>query len=174
MRNIQCYTYTKYGRYGKCFSHYANYEDLEMDILHFLNQLGKNFLKDYDAKALLSKCEQIINENLANLKKELQTIEKQLQQEKKISKQLYLDKIEGIISDKQYMILGKDCDETITRLESDYERITNEIDQINNSNELLTIQEIEQMMKAFFEYKTQSNELLSKVIDKIVIDKRKM
>ena len=144
-----------------------------MDILHFMNQLGKNFLKDYDTKALLSKCEQIINENLANLKKELQTIEKQLQQEKKMSKQLYIDKVEGIISEKQYMTLGKDCDETITNLESNYHRITTEIDQIKNSNELLTIQEIERMMKDFFEYKTPSNELLSKVIDKIVIDKDK-
>ncbi len=173
VRNIQCYTYTKYGRYGKCFSHYANYDELEMDILHLMNQLGKNFLEDYDAKALLSKCEQIINENLANLKKELNAIEKQLQQEKKMSKQLYIDKVEGIISEKQYMMLGKDCEETITYLESNYDRIANEIDQIKNSNELLTIQEIEQMMKDFFEYKIPSNELLSKVIDKIVIDKDK-
>lgn len=69
--------YTKHLRYGKCFSHYANYDELEKDILRFMNRSGKNFLKDYDAKALLSKCEQIIKENLADLKKELQTIEKQ-------------------------------------------------------------------------------------------------
>lgn len=63
--------------------------------------------------------------------------------------------------------------DTIIKLETNYKRITNEIEQIKSSNELLTIQEIDQMMKDFFEFKMATNELLSKVIDKIVIDKEK-
>ncbi len=105
--NIQCYTYTKYGRYGKCFSHHANYDDLENDILHYLQELGENFLKEYDPKAMLAKCERIINEDITRLEKDKLDTEKKLAQEDKISKQLYLDKLEGVVSAKQYVKLSK-------------------------------------------------------------------
>lgn len=95
VRNIQRYTYSKYGRYGKCFSHLANYDDLENDILHYPQELGENFLKEYDPKAMSARYERI-NEDFTRLEKEKQDIEKKLTQEQKISKQLYPYKVEDI------------------------------------------------------------------------------
>lgn len=173
VRNIQCYTYSKYGRYGQCTSHHANYDDLENDILHYLKELGEKFLEEYDPKAMLARCERIINEDIERLQREKRDIEKKLAQEEKISKQLYLDKIEGVISARQYVMLSKGSDETLANLEKNLERINKEIHKISNSNEQLNIGEIEIMMKKFFKYALPTNELLNDVIDKITVDKER-
>lgn len=171
VRNIQCYTYIKYGRYGKCFSHHANYDDLENDVLHFLQELGEKFLEEYDPKALLAKCERIMNEDIERLEKEKRETKKKLEQEEKLSKQLYMDKMEGIVSARQYVMLSKNNDETIINLEKNLEKINKEIHKINTGNEKMNIGEIEIMMKKFFKYSLPTNELLNDVIDKIYIDK---
>lgn len=171
VRNIQCYTYSKYGKYGKCVSHHANYDLLEQDLLYYLKQLGENFLKEYDTKALLAKSERILNEDLERLEDELRKIDKKLEQEEKISKQLYVDKLEGILSAKQFVLLSKDNDESLANLEKNKERILSEIKQIKSRNEHITTQEIEDFMKKFFTYQIPSNKQLSQIIDKIVIDK---
>ena len=170
-KHIQCYTYSKYGKYGKCTSHYANYDALEDDMLHYLQEIGENFLKEYDTKAFLARCERIMNEDLIRLEKEKQDTEKKLAQEEKLSKQLYIDKVEGILSAKQFVMLSKNNDQTITSLEKNLERINQEIEDTKNGNDHLTLKEIEEMMIKFFKYQIPSNELLSQIIDRIVIDK---
>lgn len=171
VRNMQCYTYTKYGRYGKCFSHYANYDYLENDILHYLQELGENFLKEYNYKVMLARCKRIINEDIICLEKDKLDTEKKLAQEEKLSKQLYLDKIEGVVSAKQYVMLSKDNEESIVNLEKKLDKINKEINKIKNGNEQMNIGEIEIIMKKFFKYQIPTNELLSEIIDQIVIDK---
>lgn len=171
VRNIQCYTYSKYGRYGKCSSHYANYDDLENDILHYLHDLGAKFLENYDTKSMLAKSERILYEDLANLENEKQKCEKQLEQENRVVKQLYIDKMNGTLSPRQYVMLAKDTEESITHLESKISEIIEKIDKLKNRNDHLNLGEIEEIMKKFFKYALPANSLLLEVIDKIVIDK---
>lgn len=173
VRNIQCYTYSKYGRYGKCSSHYANYDELEAKLLSFMYQLNKTYFKGYNFQPLLSKCEQIINEDLFKLNNEIKSIEKQLAQENKLFKQLYLDKVNNILSEKQYILLNKDFEKNIEQLQVTYERLNNKLKQIKRHNQAITTQEIQQIIQAFLAYKIPSNELFSNIIDKIIIDKYK-
>lgn len=171
VRNIQCYTYSKYGRYGKCSSHYANYDDLENDILHYLHDLGEKFLENYDTKSMLAKSERILYEDLAHLENEKQKCEKQLEQENRVVKQLYIDKMNGTLSPRQYVMLAKDTEESITHLESKISEIIEKIDKLKNRNDHLNLGEIEEIMKKFYKYALPANSLLLEVIDKIVIDK---
>ena len=171
VRNIQCYTYSKYGRYGRCSSHYANYDDLENDILHYLHDLGAKFLENYDTKSMLAKSEKILYEDLANLENEKQKCEKQLEQENRVVKQLYIDKMNGTLSPRQYVMLAKDTEESITHLESKISEIIEKIDKLKNRNDHLNLGEIEEIMKKFYKYALPANSLLLEVIDKIVIDK---
>ncbi|MDD6466595.1 MAG: recombinase family protein [Erysipelotrichaceae bacterium] len=171
VRNIQCYTYSKYGRYGRCSSHYANYDDLENDILHYLHDLGAKFLENYDTKSMLAKSEKILYEDLANLENEKQKCEKQLEQENRVVKQLYIDKMNGTLSTRQYVMLAKDTEESITHLESKISEIIEKTDKLKNRNDHLNLGEIEEIMKKFFKYALPANSLLLEVIDKIVIDK---
>ena len=171
VRNIQCYTYSKYGKYGKCVSHHANYGNLEKDLLVFLHEVGEEFLKEYSSESMLSKYENIVNEDLNRLKKEKRECEKQLNEDKKISKQLYVDKMAGAVSEKQYSLLSVDLDESLHNLEKNIERIENEITRIKNGNEYKNLKKIENEIKRFLKFEEPTNELLSEIIDKIVIDK---
>ena len=112
-----------------------------------------------------------MNEDIERLEKEKRETKKKLEQEEKLSKQLYMDKMEGIVSARQYVMLSKNNDETIINLEKNLEKINKEIHKINTGNEKMNIGEIEIMMKKFFKYSLPTNELLNDVIDKIYIDK---
>lgn len=90
---------------------------------------------------------------------------------KKITKQLYLDKVEGVISARQYDMLSKGSDKTLANLEKNLKRINKEIHKISTGNEQINIGEIVIMMKKFFKYALPTNELLNDVIDKIVVEK---
>lgn len=171
VRNIQCYTYSKYGKYGKCVSHHANYEDLEKDILHFLKQIGEEFLKEYSTEAMLAKYEIIVNKDLERLNKEKREYEKKLSQDTRISKQVYLDRNSGLISDNQYNLLTKDLDESIVHLNKKIQKIDDEITKIKIGNEYKNLKQIDHLIKEFFKCQVPSNELLSQIIDKIVIDR---
>lgn len=98
----QCNLYRKKGKYGKCTQHRLNYNWLEEDLLEIIRNICDKFLQDYDYKGIIAKANEINIENLDNLSKELENINKDLSKARLTIDNLYNDKISGLILEEDF------------------------------------------------------------------------
>ena len=147
-------------------------DELEKVILNALNELldsyyDKDYLKkSYDLEQQLYKK----NKNTINaLEKEKRDIEKKIELNKEYYKNLYEDKVTGIITDEMFIMLSNDYLKQIENLSKRLDAVEKEI---NNYNSLIADRKIaEEIIKKYRHIKKLDKTIIDEFINTIYIGK---
>lgn len=169
----QCNYYAKYSKYHVCTIHRINYDLLEEDLLNFLKFVGKKFLEDYNYECLLNDSINFDCKELTELKNDYQQLENEVIKKEEMLERLYEDRLNDIISLKQYSLIAKKLEGELEKLESKKQRLSEMI--LNYQGENLINQKIkyQKLIETFMSLKVLTNELMYQLIDKIEIDEEK-
>lgn len=171
--HIQCNNFSRYGKFNICYSHYLSYDKLERNLLAFLCEIGKGFLETYDINSLKDKTQNVNPSNISKLTLKKNTISKKIEHQHELIEILYEQRLLDEITVKEYQKKSKICNETIKDLENELETIEMEL-QIIQSNQLqLPKNNLTHLIVEFLSFEKPTHELISQLIDKIVIDKDK-
>ena len=172
---IRCYGncnyWDKHKRYDVCTPHNTKYYELEELVLNEVKKMCKKYLKANDLKNALAnsdKTKKILNELEIRLKK----LEAEVEFSNKKKEDLYNDKLEGIIDLDMYKrMTNRITEETITK-QNEIKEIKTKIYNIKN-NITDNNKKYDSVIKEYLSMKKPSVQLLSSIIDKIVIDENK-
>lgn len=171
--SVECNFYSKYSKYGMCCTHRINYQYLENDLLHFLREVGEAFLKQYDDEKLISKAMMIRQTELIQNQQELKKIESEKEKNQKIIANLYDDRLNEIISTRQYVMMSKKYDDILDALEKKEEAVKAKIDNFGTVDSQKEIDECRKLLTQFMKFEKPTHELMFELIDKIEVDKDK-
>lgn len=171
--SAECNYYTKYSKYGLCCSHRINYQYLEEDLLHFLKEVGKVFLEKFDEEKLITQAMNIRQKELIENERELKKIESEKEKNQKIIANLYDDRLNEIISTRQYVMMSKKYDEILENLEKKEEHLKEKLNMSDSIDRNTEIEECRTLLKQFMQFEKPTNELMFQLIDKIEVDKDK-
>lgn len=161
--NMTCNYYRRNSKLKLCTSHGFNYEDLEDDVLNYIRNL---FLK-IDSNE--------IEENIKNgqkkcdYKKLLKKIELEINSLKNNIDNIYLDKLNGKISEEMYNRVFIKLKNDIQKKEKEYDELSNikEDDKENN------IDEIHKIVKEFLKLEKPTPEIMRVIINRIEVHQDK-
>ena len=171
--STECNYYSKYSKYGLCCSHRINYDLFEKDMLYFLRELGKRFLEKYDEKKLLENSLRMKKSDEDHIQKKLLQIDKELEKNQNILSNLYEDRLNDVITVRQYSLMAKKYDEVLASLEKKQIDLKHQLKSLQNNHHSKEIEECKELIEKFMKFEMPSNELIYKLIEKIEIDKNK-
>lgn len=98
----QCNLYRKKGKYGLCTQHRMNYTLLEKDLIYIIRNICKKHLKNYNSSKFLEEVNNIKNQNVLKLEKQVKNIELEISKIETIIEHLYMDKYECKIEEEMF------------------------------------------------------------------------
>ncbi|MEE0778263.1 MAG: recombinase family protein [Massilimicrobiota sp.] len=171
--STECNYYSKYSKYGFCCSHRINYDLFEKDMLHFLKELGERFLVKFDDKKLLENSLRMKRVDEDRIQKKLLQIDKELEKNQNILSHLYEDRLNDVITVRQYSLMAKKYDEVLASLEQQQEDLKHQLESLQDNHRSDEIKECKELIEKFMKFEMPSNELMYQLIDRIEIDKDK-
>ena len=166
-----CNYWAKHKKYDLCTPHSIKYYELESLVLNEVKKMCKKYLKANDLKNVLAnsdKTKKILNELEIKLKK----LQSEVEYSSKKKEILYNDKLEGLIDLEMYKRMSnKITEETIVQ-QNEIKEIKTKIYNIKN-NITNNDKKYDNVIKEYLSMKKPSVQLLSSIIDKIVIDEDK-
>lgn len=163
-----CNYWSKYKKYGVCTPHNIKYYQLEELVLNEVKKICKAYLKTDDLKIMLENNDKT-SKMLKDLEMRLKKLEAEVDFSTKKREDLYNDKLNGIIDLDMYKkMVNRITDETVTKqseIKELYTKIYNMKNSIMNSKK-----KYDNFIKEYLDMKTPNIQLLSSIIDKIVID----
>lgn len=163
-----CNYWAKHKKYGVCTPHNIKYYELEDLILNEIRKMCKKYLKTSNLKKALQK-----NNKTQKILKDLEMKQKKLEMDVEFSSQkienLYNDKLEGIIDLDMYKRMSNRITEETINKKSEINEIKTKIYNIKH-NIMESDKKYDIIIKEYLEVKKPSVQLLSSIIDKIVID----
>lgn len=166
-----CNYWSKHKKYDLCTPHNTKYYELENLILKEIKKMCKKYLKTNDLKNVLAnsdKTKKILNELEMRLKK----LETEVEFSSKKKENLYNDKLEGIIDLDMYKrMCNRITEETIIK-QNEIKEIKTKIYNLKN-NITDNNKKYDKIIKEYLSMKKPSVQLLSSIINKIVIDEDK-
>ena len=166
-----CNYWSKHKKYDLCTPHNTKYYELEDLILKEIKKMCKKYLKTNDLKNVLAnsdKTKKILNELEMRLKK----LETEVEFSSKKKENLYNDKLEGIIDLDMYKrMCNRITEETIIK-QNEIKEIKTKIYNLKN-NITDNNKKYDKIIKEYLSMKKPSVQLLSSIINKIVIDEEK-
>ena len=163
--SAECNFYSKYSKYGMCCTHRIDYQVLEDALLHVLKEAGEAFLSEYDDEALISKAVMIQQKEL------IHKLESEKEKNQKIIANLYDDRLNEIISARQYVMMSKRYDDILDALEKKEEAVKAKIKAFPAVDKQKEINEIRILLKQFVIFEKPTHELMFQLVDKIEVDK---
>lgn len=167
-----CSLYKKYSKYNLCTNHKIDYYELEKEILKDIKKQCKNFLKTSNFEEILKN-----NDKSIKLKKELEDklekIKANLKLQDDFIDRIYKDRLKCIIDEDMFLRQYNNLTQEKTRLKQDKHDIELKIYQLNNKINSKENEQYQLIIKEFLSLKKPSREILSALIDKIIIDEEK-
>ena len=166
-----CNYWSKYKKYGVCTPHNIKYYELEELILNEIKMMCKKYLKENYLKNILANSDKA-KKVLYDLEVRLKRLENEVEFSSKKKEDLYNDKLEGIIDLDMYKRMTNRITEETLSKQNEINEITTKIYNIKN-NIIEHNQKYDKVIKEYLSMKKPSVQLLSSIIDKIVIDEDK-
>jgi DNA repair ATPase RecN len=141
-------------------------------MLLFLREIGKTFLENYDIKKLVEKALSIVREDEDIIKKKLNQIENDYNKNQTILSHLYEDRLNEVISFKQYSLMAKKYEKIINDLEKQQDELNKKLNELN-LNQDDDINQCKELIDKFMKFEIPTHELMYQFIEKIEIDKNK-
>ena len=170
IKNIcYCNYYKKFSRYNVCTPHKLDYNELETEILKDIRKKCRSYLKTNNFEELLKNNDKMTKIQL-DLEKQLTKVKNDISQQTIYVDKLYKDKLKGLIDEemfkRQYNNLTTETynlKKKANELETKLFTLKNKV--ANKENARYT-----GIIKEYLKLKKPTKQLLSSLIDKIVID----
>lgn len=162
-----CYTYSKY--YNQCSRHSNSIPILEKILIENIKKVCNAYLNRDLEKELI---EMVEKENKRNVleqeyNKKIDNIETKIEDLNLCIRNLYMDKVKNVITEKDYIELSKNFTQERDKLINEKEELLKLSTNLKNDNN--NKKEIEKVAKEFVSLKKPTKELLSRLIDKVTI-----
>ncbi len=162
-----CYTYSKY--YNQCSRHSNSIPILEKILIENIKKVCNAYLNRDLEKELI---EMVEKENKRNVleqeyNKKIDNIETKIEDLNLCIRNLYIDKVKNVITEKDYIELSKNFTQERDKLINEKEELLKLSTNLKNDNN--NKEEIEKVAKEFVSLKKPTKELLSRLIDKVTI-----
>ena len=162
-----CYTYSKY--YNQCSRHSNSIPILEKILIENIKKVCNAYLNRDLEKELI---EMVEKENKRNVleqeyNKKIDNIETKIEDLNLCIRNLYMDKVKNVITEKDYIELSKNFTQERDKLINEKEELLKLSTNLKNDNN--NKEEIEKIAKEFVSLKKPTKELLSRLIDKVTI-----
>lgn len=162
-----CYTYSKY--YNQCSRHSNSIPILEKILIENIKKVCNAYLNRDLEKELI---EMVEKENKRNVleqeyNKKIDNIETKIEDLNLCIRNLYMDKVKNVITEKDYIELSKNFTQERDKLINEKEELLKLSTNLKNDNN--NKEEIEKVAKEFVLLKKPTKELLSRLIDKVTI-----
>ena len=169
----QCSQYSKKGKFGICNIHRINYNLLEEDLISVVTDICKSFLQEYDNKSLTHEANDILEEEINGLQKQIDVFTKEIAKYNNAIEELYMDKVQGKIPENIFANLlekyNKDLNNAITQ-KNELEK--NKIKMLSKI-ESLDYDACAEIIKKFLSSKHPTRAMIVELIDRIEIDNDK-
>ena len=162
-----CYTYSKY--YNQCSRHSNSIPILEKILIENIKKVCNAYLNRDLEKELI---EMVEKENKRSVleqeyNKKIDNIETKIEDLNLCIRNLYMDKVKNVITEKDYIELSKNFTQERDKLINEKEELLKLSTNLKNDNN--NKEEIEKVAKEFVSLKKPTKELLSRLIDKVTI-----
>ena len=166
-----CNYYRKMSKYNACTPHKISYEEVEAKVLNCIRKMCRNYLKVGNLERVLKN-----NDKTNKTLIELETKKKKLENEVKLLNSrisdIYMDKINKVVSEEVFSNAYNKLLENNEKNKDELVSIDNMINKLNNKN-ISVNDKYKKTIEEFLKLKRPSIQLLSSIIDKIVIDDEK-
>ena len=167
-----CYSYSRL--YSDiCTRHSNSIPELEEVLIHHIKQVCKRYINESLQDELISmakKQKQLELKQISN-EKRLETLERKISDISLYIKNLYMDKVKGVVSENDYISLVSDFTKDRESLIKEKEEL---ITIINNQKPLVDESaKIEKLVKEFIALEKPTKQLLNELIEKITISESK-
>ena len=158
-----CNYYRTYSKYNLCTTHTNNYEKLEKVILDNIKDVYKKYLDINIIKNSINNIEFV--DNSLKINKYIKDLENTNNKLLESLDTIYIDKLNNIIDEKQYIRVSKNIKEKINNNRNDIDILKNKlIEVIKLDNKL-----IEKDINNFLSLESPSRELILNLVEKIYI-----
>ncbi len=172
-KGAQCNNYQKFGKHGVCSSHHIDYNALELDILHYLKEIGEQLVNKFDSE---SSCDAIVRLQMKEhhqIDNQIAELEKNNNKIIRTLEKLYEDRLNDIISIKQYTLLAKRYDDESNEILNQIALLKQQLDNLNGENLVKIYERTKRAIHKFISLEDLTRELLQDVIKKIEVDKKR-
>ena len=119
-------------------------------MLKFLKFAGKKFLEDYNYECLLNESMQICQKKLVELKNSLNKVQREILKKESMLTHLYEDRLDEIISVKQYILMSKKIENELSDLAGKKNELTKAMFLYKNDCLDNDIEKYKQLIKDFY------------------------
>ena len=158
-------------KYNACTPHKISYGEVEAKVLNCIRKMCRNYLKVGNLERVLKN-----NDKTNKTLIELETKKKKLENEVKLLNSrisdIYMDKINKVVSEEVFSNAYNKLLENNEKNKDELVSIDNMINKLNNKN-ISVNDKYKKTIEEFLKLKRPSIQLLSSIIDKIVIDDEK-
>ena len=166
--NCYCNYYKKYSKYNVCSPHKFDYDKLEKIILNDLKNKCKKKLKISFFKTILENNNEI-NKIEIDLKKQIEKYFYSINQQDLFIDKLYKDKLNDIIDEEMFKRQYNNFIIEKNNFKNKLKELENKLIHLKNSNNI----KYENIISNCISFENPTKQLISLLIDKIVIDKYK-
>ncbi len=164
-----CNHYLRKGIMSGCTPNRLNYYLLEKDITHFLNEIGEEFIKNYDIRNLVEDSVYVYNRDIDEMQKELNKIDNNIQKKINIISNLYNDKLEGVISVDVYKNLSDNLEKELEQLKIKKQKIDNKLKIFSDKSKEKEFTKCRETVENFIKLKTPSRSTIKNLISSIIV-----
>ena len=164
-----CNYYNRKGKISGCTPNRLNYDLLEKDILNYLKEIGRYFIKHYDVSALVEDSVYIYNKDLLELKNNIDAVHLKIDKEMNAISSLYNDKLDGHISLEVFKKLSQDHENHLQILNKEKEKLESKYNNLSRKSAEMDFTRCRYLVEKYVSMKEPSRTLIKRLIDSIVI-----
>ncbi len=170
----QCNLYTRKGKFGICSSHRVNYDWLEEDILEYLQNVCKNFFKNYNFNDLENNSQIIVIKNIKEINKKIEKLTNLLNSHKQTIDNLYMDKVKGLVDEEMYKRIYEQTKIEINKLNLELEQLNKkkQLNEKQTSNNIV-FNRFKSSASDYMSLKYPTKDQIKRLVDRVEIDKDK-
>lgn len=164
-----CNYYRQHSKLHLCTSHGFSYEKLEETVINSIKEicfktLNKEQLKKSETNITLDSPKDNLIKEKNNIENEINNITRKLDN-------MYLDKLDGKVSDDMYGRLSEKLNSDIKSLKEKLEKINSSLESIKDSFDIG--KECDRLINEFIGFKNPTRDIMLKLIDRIEVHKNK-
>lgn len=164
-----CNHWKKFSRYNACTPHKMDYDELETEILKDIKQKCKKYLKTNNFEELLKNNDKMTKLQL-ELEKELAKVKNNINLQANYVDNIYKDKLKGLIDEEMFKRQYNNLTTETLNLKKKANEIETKLYTLKNKVANKENARYTEIIKEYLSLKKPSKQLLSSLIDKIVID----
>ncbi|MEG2322660.1 MAG: recombinase family protein, partial [Bacilli bacterium] len=166
---LVCNYYRMHSKYGVCTSHGFNYDYLEAGVLNIIKMMAIEYLSPTELKGSTGNIK--LSNPRTNLELELNTLERDITSFTSKLDQMYLDNLDGKITDDMYARISLKLNEEINTKKIKISEIKDSLNKVTDNFDINKT--IDKLLIEFLKVEIPPREMMLELIEKIEVHKDK-